>query len=264
MRPAPRDSTSRSRGREAQPQEAEAARLRPVRGEGWADDRGDRRRRRQPARRVEAGCLRLAGAAAVRAAASSAGEAVRFEALPRLAASDRLRRVQSRERGCDARFQTLRSSAAPQSQASLRSSTPTPPRGALGRPRGSLGRVCGWRRSRSCEQVAAPAVSCPCPGRSRRHGKRSSGTSASGRGRRRRRDRGRSAGMPFYSPHDLRHRRGSLWHASGMPARELAERMGHEKASMSLDVYARVMPPDEAEAADPTDEGLSRPGVVAV
>ena len=43
----------------------------------------------------------------------------------------------------------------------------------------------------------------------------------------------------------FRHRRGSLWHASGMPARELAERMGHSKASMSLDVYTHVMPPDE-------------------
>ena len=46
----------------------------------------------------------------------------------------------------------------------------------------------------------------------------------------------RAAGVPLYSPHDLRHRRGSLWHASGMPARELAERMGHSKASLSLDV----------------------------
>lgn len=57
----------------------------------------------------------------------------------------------------------------------------------------------------------------------------------------------RAAGIPRYSPHDLRHRRGSLWHASGMPARELAERMGHKKASMSLDVYTHVMPPEEAE-----------------
>ena len=57
----------------------------------------------------------------------------------------------------------------------------------------------------------------------------------------------RAAGIPFYSPHDLRHRRGSLWHAGGMTARELAERMGHKKASMSLDVYTHVMPPDEAD-----------------
>jgi integrase len=58
----------------------------------------------------------------------------------------------------------------------------------------------------------------------------------------------RNVGIPSYSPHDLRHRRGSLWHASGMPARELAERMGHSKASMSLDVYTHVMPPDEVPA----------------
>jgi integrase len=32
-----------------------------------------------------------------------------------------------------------------------------------------------------------------------------------------------------------------------MPARELAERLGHSKASMSLDVYTYVMPPEEAE-----------------
>jgi len=60
----------------------------------------------------------------------------------------------------------------------------------------------------------------------------------------------RAAGLPLYSPHDLRHRRGSLWHASGMPARELAERMGHSWPSMSLDVYTHVMPPDEADVDD--------------
>ena len=56
-----------------------------------------------------------------------------------------------------------------------------------------------------------------------------------------------NVGVPSDSPHDFRHRRGTLWHASGMPARELAERMAHTKASMSLDVYTHVMPPDEAE-----------------
>ncbi|HUF01313.1 MAG TPA: hypothetical protein VMN35_02720 [Gaiellaceae bacterium] len=34
----------------------------------------------------------------------------------------------------------------------------------------------------------------------------------------------RLAKIPHYSPHDLRHRRLSLWHASGVLARELAER----------------------------------------
>ena len=45
----------------------------------------------------------------------------------------------------------------------------------------------------------------------------------------------------------LTFRSGSLWHASGMLARELAERMGHSKASMSLDVYTHVLPPDEVQ-----------------
>jgi integrase len=34
--------------------------------------------------------------------------------------------------------------------------------------------------------------------------------------------------------------------ASNVRLLELAERMGHSKASMSLDVYTHVVPPDEA------------------
>jgi integrase len=55
----------------------------------------------------------------------------------------------------------------------------------------------------------------------------------------------RNAKVPHYSPHDLRHRRISLWHQSGVPARDLAERAGHSRPSMSLDVYSHVMPADE-------------------
>jgi integrase len=53
-----------------------------------------------------------------------------------------------------------------------------------------------------------------------------------------------SAGTGHFHPHDLRHRRITLWHQSGVPARELAERAGHSKP-MSLDVYSHVMPADE-------------------
>ena len=53
------------------------------------------------------------------------------------------------------------------------------------------------------------------------------------------------AKVPHYSPHSLRHRRITLWHQSGVPARELAERAGHSKPSMSLDVYSHVMPADD-------------------
>ncbi len=55
----------------------------------------------------------------------------------------------------------------------------------------------------------------------------------------------RNAKVPHYHPHDLRHRRITIWHQSGVPARELAERAGHARPSMSLDVYSHVMPPDE-------------------
>ena len=55
----------------------------------------------------------------------------------------------------------------------------------------------------------------------------------------------RDAKIPHYSPHDLRHRRLTLWHQSGIPARELAERAGHSRPSMSLDTYTHVMPVEE-------------------
>jgi integrase len=47
------------------------------------------------------------------------------------------------------------------------------------------------------------------------------------------------------TPHRLRHRRISLWHFQGVPARELADRAGHTRPSMSLDVYSHVIVPDE-------------------
>jgi integrase len=58
----------------------------------------------------------------------------------------------------------------------------------------------------------------------------------------------KAAGIPHYHPHDLRHRRLSLWHGQGVPAKELAARAGHSKASITLDTYSHVMPLDEATA----------------
>jgi integrase len=57
----------------------------------------------------------------------------------------------------------------------------------------------------------------------------------------------RAAGIAHYHPHDLRHRRLSLWHAQGVPARELAASAGHARASMSLDVYSHVLVDDDDE-----------------
>ena len=47
------------------------------------------------------------------------------------------------------------------------------------------------------------------------------------------------------SPHDLRHRRATLWYQQGIGPVELARRLGHGKPSMSLDVYAHVKPLEE-------------------
>jgi integrase len=55
----------------------------------------------------------------------------------------------------------------------------------------------------------------------------------------------RNSKVPHYHPHDLRHRRITIWHQSGVVARELAERAGHSRPSMSLDVYSHVMPATE-------------------
>jgi integrase len=49
------------------------------------------------------------------------------------------------------------------------------------------------------------------------------------------------------TPHRLRHRRISLWHFQGVPARELADCAGHSRPSMSLDVYSHVIVPDEVD-----------------
>jgi integrase len=55
-----------------------------------------------------------------------------------------------------------------------------------------------------------------------------------------------AAMRPFgWSPHQLRHRRATLWHQQGVVASELARRLGHAKPSMSLDVYQSVMPLQE-------------------
>jgi integrase len=66
------------------------------------------------------------------------------------------------------------------------------------------------------------------------------------------------AKIPHFHPHDLRHRRLSLWHGQGVPAKELAGRAGHSTASMTLDVYSHVLM-DKTEATP--DELLSRCGL---
>jgi integrase len=58
------------------------------------------------------------------------------------------------------------------------------------------------------------------------------------------------AGMPHYHPHDLRHRRATIWHHDGVPARPLADRLGHADPTVSLRVYSSLFPPGEVNPAE--------------
>jgi integrase len=51
----------------------------------------------------------------------------------------------------------------------------------------------------------------------------------------------RATGTPLWSPHDLRHRRLSLWHMAGVPAAEMARRVGQRSLSVTLDTYSHVV-----------------------
>lgn len=58
------------------------------------------------------------------------------------------------------------------------------------------------------------------------------------------------AGIVDYSPHDLRHRRISLWSAQGTPPALLTRRAGHKAVSLTQDVYSHVVVPDDDVWAD--------------
>jgi integrase len=50
----------------------------------------------------------------------------------------------------------------------------------------------------------------------------------------------KAAGVPQFSPHDLRHRRATLWHLAGSPAAEAAGWLGHSPQE-HLRTYAHVL-----------------------
>jgi integrase len=57
----------------------------------------------------------------------------------------------------------------------------------------------------------------------------------------------RDAGILHYHPHDLRHRRVSLWIAHGIDVVTVKTWAGHTRASLSTDVYGHVVVPGEDE-----------------
>lgn len=56
----------------------------------------------------------------------------------------------------------------------------------------------------------------------------------------------RAAGVPLFSPHDLRHRRISLWHLAGVPWARIGEAVGQRSLAVTADTYTHVLI-DEAE-----------------
>jgi integrase len=63
-----------------------------------------------------------------------------------------------------------------------------------------------------------------------------------------------AAGVPTFSPHDLRHRRVSLLHLAGVPWARIGEQVGHDDLVTTARTYTHVLV-DERELAY---EGLLR------
>lgn len=59
----------------------------------------------------------------------------------------------------------------------------------------------------------------------------------------------RATGTPAFSPHDLRHRRISLWHAEGLTWAEIGARVGQRALSVTSDTYTHVLVAGEVDRA---------------
>ena len=63
----------------------------------------------------------------------------------------------------------------------------------------------------------------------------------------------KTAGLPAIRFHDLRHTAASLMLNNGIPPIIVSRRLGHAKASITLDVYGHLIPSMQAEAAEMID-----------
>lgn len=69
----------------------------------------------------------------------------------------------------------------------------------------------------------------------------------------------RTLDLPPIRLHDLRHTHATLLLAAGVPIKVVSERLGHTKITMTLDVYAHVLPAMDREAADRLGDLLTGP-----
>ena len=58
------------------------------------------------------------------------------------------------------------------------------------------------------------------------------------------------AGLECFRPYDLRHTAATLLLQAGVPIKTVSERLGHSNASTTLNVYAHVLPGQQAEASE--------------
>ena len=58
----------------------------------------------------------------------------------------------------------------------------------------------------------------------------------------------KASGVPVFSPHDVSHRRATLWHLQGVPTAEAAAWLGHS-AQEHLETYAHAQLVERAELA---------------
>ena len=63
-----------------------------------------------------------------------------------------------------------------------------------------------------------------------------------------------NAGLPIIHFHSLRHTCTSLLLNQGVPVIEVSRRLGHSRASITLDVYGHLIPGMQSEVADLIDE----------
>jgi integrase len=60
-----------------------------------------------------------------------------------------------------------------------------------------------------------------------------------------------AAGVPLFSPHDLRHRRISLMHLAGVPWARIGEQVGQRDLAVTANTYTHVLTDEtELEYAD--------------
>lgn len=64
----------------------------------------------------------------------------------------------------------------------------------------------------------------------------------------------RDAGLPAIRFHDLRHTAASLMLNAGIPVIVVSRRLGHARASITLDVYGHLIPTMQSEVAEKIDE----------